>query len=315
MAARRWAARLLLAAAGAGAVAAAATAGGSSSGSSAVAAAYGEAQVYVTGGPGTATSRVTAAYPAPAPGALTAAVGSVLHVVFAVTNAATGAGLTPHQAFVRLTHAESGVVTHFVAPPAPTLRAGAAGVHGWSVDLSDRKALAGAAAMGVYAVDIVVGDAGISNPVVWRVTNALTLQPAAAPVKPAPPLYTTPLLHESDTTLTPLRKIAHAFRTPEKRPPAVVSLAAAAAIVACLLAFVVAAFRVPGFGISVPPGAALWAGAFFLCFAAYIALFAAFWLSVNMFTTLTYAALLAAPTAFTCHRMLVALQAADAKTA
>lgn len=296
--------------------AAAGGAGGSGSGSGdKVTAAYGEAQVYVTGGSGAPLSRIAAAYPGVSSTPLVASVGSVLNVVFAVSNSANGEGLAPHQAFVRLTHAASGTVTHFVAAPAPQMRAGVAGVHAWSVDLSDRKALAGAAVAGTYAVDVVVGDATVANPVVWRVATGVTLQPAAAAVKPAPPLYTTPLMHESDTTLAPMREIAHSFRMPEVRPPAAVSLVAAGAVVATLAVFVVAAFRLPGFFVSVPAAVAPWALAFFACFAAYIALFAAFWLSVNMFTTLAYAAVLALPTAFTGHRMLVGLQALDAKKA
>lgn len=43
-------------------------------------------------------------------------------------------------------------------------------------------------------------------------------------------LYTKALLHESDTTLKPLKEICHQFRAPEPRPPVVVSLSFAAAV-------------------------------------------------------------------------------------
>lgn len=283
-----------------------------------ITAAYGDAQVFVTGGAKSSSgappiSRALAKYPGGSSTPLTAASGQRLHVSFGVTNSASGEGLAPHQAFVRLTHQVSRVATTFVAQPDDSLQADKAGVHSVTLDLGARKTLHAAATPGVYAIDIIIGDSNIDNPVVWRIADAITLQPAPAAATPTPQLYSTPLLHESDTTLVPLTELHHTFRVPEVRPPAIVSLAATAVIVGGLVVFVRYAFTIPGFRISVPASVLPWAVAFYACFAAILLLFAAFWWYLNMFATLACLSLLIAPTGLCGRQMLLRLEAARSK--
>jgi oligosaccharyltransferase complex subunit delta (ribophorin II) len=252
-----------------------------------------------------------AAYPKESAGNVVAKDGQYLHVLFDVTASTTKDALKPHQAFVRLTNQKTGAATLFVAQPDDSAIADRKGVHRFSVDMSDRNSLFGAAEAGDYDVHIVVGDASIPNPVDWKV-GSVNLQPRAAPVKAAPPLYTTPLLHESDITLAPLREIAHVFRAPESRPPAVISLAFAGAIVAALALWVLSALRLD-MSFRVPLTASVWALGFHGCFGLILALFAAYWFGLTMFTTLGYLSVLAIPTMMFGRQLLVSLQAAESQ--
>jgi len=283
---------------------------------SAATAVYGDAQIVVSGGAGAGgvVSRLKATHPRPATGTGAAAAGQFVTVTFDVSSKGDGAALAPHQAFVRFTSESTGAVTHFVA--APDAAADKPGTHKLKLDLSDRKGLAGLAEGGKYAVDLVIADADIDNPTQWRIASSLELTPAAAPAKPAPILYTQPLLHESDTALAPLKEIQHQFRAPERRPPAVVSYAASAAIVAAAgvwLVYVLTSVR--GVALSLPLSALPAAMVFYPLLAAILGLFALYWLQLTMFTTLAYLAPLAAAAAFFGRQTLVAVAAAADKRA
>lgn len=297
--------------------AAAAIAVSAAAASAAVTAAYGEAQLIATtkGAGAKPPIRQTATYPnAASGGVLDATAAQQLTLLFSVADAATGAALAPHQAFVRFmpaAAAATGAATYFVATP--DTAGSAAGAHRFSIDLSDRKALATLTEPGTYNVEIIVGDANIANPVQWQV-GTVKIAPAQPPAKSPPPLYTTPLLHESDTTLKPLREIAHTFRAPEKRPPTVISIAAAGLVVLAVVVWIGHVLSIPGLKLALPLAASIWALAFFGGVAAILALFAAYWLRLTMFTTLGYLALLALPTAFAGRQLLVAVQAAAADT-
>lgn len=239
------------------AAAAAAAGAGAGAAAAAVTAVYGEAQAIATA-PGKAAAakapiRRQATYPGPASGGvLDATATQHLTVTFAVTNAADGAPLAPHQAFVRFVPAAAdgaGQITHFVA--APDSASSIAGAHRFSLDLNDRKALATLTEAGEYHVDLVIGDTAIANPVEWRV-GTVKISPAQPPAKSPPPLYTTPLLYESDTTLKPLREIAHTFRAPEKRPPAVISMGAGGLVVLAVVVWVTHVLSIPGLKLMLP---------------------------------------------------------------
>lgn len=60
------------------------------------------------------------------------------------------------------------------------------------------------------------------------------------PPKPKPtfPLYTRPLLHESDISLVPMPVIEHQFRVPEKRPTPIIPAFFTLLIAACLAGFI-----------------------------------------------------------------------------
>jgi oligosaccharyltransferase complex subunit delta (ribophorin II) len=273
-------------------------------------ASYGEAQLVVIGnskgvvGP---VARLKATFPNTATTPLAAVAGQYLQLTFSITDAISGSALSPHQVFVRLTNKATRVQTNFVASMDGAPRGDDVGIHSLKLDLNDYKSLHAAGEAGDYSVTIVVGDPAISNPIVWT-CGELHWQPATPPAGPTPILYSQPLLHESDTTLLPLKEIRHVFKEPENRPPPLVSVSASVIIVLGLVVYVVQAVRIPGFSITIVPPAVVWASGFYTFFAAIMAVFVAYWFAMNMFTALTYVSALAVPTALLGHKMLRALQ-------
>lgn len=279
-----------------------------------VTAKYGDAQILVSGGGAASPSKQTATFPksASSSGSLTAKAGQFLYVTFSVTDAGDGAALKPHQTFVRLTNAKTGVSSFFVAKPDAS--SNEVGRFKIELPVSDRKALRDATEPGDYDVFVIVGDAALTNPVEWKV-GTVNLQPPAAPAKPSVPLYTQPLLHDSDTTLVPLKEISHIFRNPERRPHAIVSLVAAGLIVAVVVGWIGYALSIPGARVSIPLASFIWAVGFHGSLAAVFVLFGLYWLRLTMFTTLGWLAILAVPLTVFGRQLLVSLQKRDARAA
>lgn len=276
-----------------------------------MAAKYGEAQLLVTVGAkagGSYLYRASAEYPKVATGSVVAKDGQHFHVLFDVT-APAGEGFNPHQAFIRLTNKATGKTSIFVAHPDSTTNADRKGLHKFSVDLSDRKALYEAADGGDFTVDVLIGDSSISNPVVWSV-GSVSLQPRAPVQTPTPPLYSTPLLLDSDNTLVPLKEISHIFRQPDSRPPAVVSLVFTGIVLFVFAIWLLSTLRL-GLSFRIPLASFPWAVGFFASFGAILALFILYWYNLTMFTTLGYLTILSVPTVLFGRQLLVSLQAED----
>lgn len=85
-----------------------------------------------------------------------------------------------HQAFVRLTHADSQQEIFFVAEPEMT------NVYKFDLDLAS-KAKDFHFLSGSYAMDVIIGDSVIENPTVWKLADLqLTFSGAAATTQPKP---------------------------------------------------------------------------------------------------------------------------------
>ena len=197
-----------------------------------------------------------------------------LHVSFAVST--REAPFDPHQSFVVLTARATGKRTTFVAKPTIGV------AHQYAVDLdAAREGL-----NGTFDVEVLVGDAALSNPWRWHATEGVELLGCSAslPPAPVPPLYSTPLLFESDTTLEPLRELQHAFRAPDAPRPLLLSAASTAVLVA-LFSTWAAATVTGGMGWVRGP-ATLWAARFHVLFGALLCCIAAHWLGAMTFLSL-----------------------------
>lgn len=173
---------------------------------------------------------VRAEYPSSAREVLSAdgALRDWLHVTFSVTSATTRAPMRPQQAFVRLTHRESGAFDLFVAEPDDD------GTHTMSLDVGDAKAMRRLKGVpGDYDVTLLVGGDIVDNTMEWRCATVHVVPPAGPSAAPQqhkdPPLYSVPLLHESDSATSALPELlGEAQREHAAAPGGVAALFAAA---------------------------------------------------------------------------------------
>jgi hypothetical protein len=186
---------------------------------------------------GSAAAPAEAKYPHTAKSVLSASSESTIH--FVVTMDSSEAKFQPHQFFVRISPTFSRPVGPTGWAPASSLTLvaspDAAVQNQWraSLSMSDRAALSGIVG-GHYSVELVVGDSALAKPLRWKFAE-VELYPPPPPVPKEEILYTKPLLHESDIAMAPLKEIVHQFRPDDRRPPVVVSLAFAGAIVAVVI--------------------------------------------------------------------------------
>lgn len=216
-----------------------------------------------------------------------------------------GSPAPAQQAFLRFTQLGAGA-----ANPVETLyaakRTERAGGDGWDysagVVLADEMA-AFAYASGDYELSLLVGDVSLARPLELPLGRAQL----AFPPKPKEhfPLYTRPLLWDSDNALAPLPEIHHQFRQPERRPNPVVPAAFTALVLAALAFFALYLPRVganlEAFPATGSAGSA-WAAAFMACLAGFVLLFAAYWLKLKAVDTLRYLLGLALATLFVGHQ-------------
>uniref|UniRef100_A0A1Q3FDP3 Dolichyl-diphosphooligosaccharide--protein glycosyltransferase subunit 2 n=1 Tax=Culex tarsalis TaxID=7177 RepID=A0A1Q3FDP3_CULTA len=189
-----------------------------------------------------------------------------------------------HQAFVLLRNKATAQEIIFVA------EADSSKAYKFEMDVGARSADFGYKS-GLYSVELIVGDALISNSFKWLVADVN--------IK-----FGTDSLKESDNPQTrkPRPEIIHQFRVPEKRPPRLVSdLFTGLCIAPLALLFILWAklrTNVSNFPFS------LSAVGFHLGLGAILALFGVFWLKLNMFETLRLLIPLALLTFFCGNRLL-----------
>ncbi|CAM9132124.1 unnamed protein product [Phaeothamnion confervicola] len=209
-----------------------------------------------------------------------AASGEYVHVCFALTTA--HGSFNPHQSFVRFAHAETGLDVYFVAS---TRGAGGGGQRCAAVNLA-REMGTFLQRSGAYKVSVLVGDPAIDPPVRADL-GRIELRFPPAPV-PQWPLYTKPLLYESDTTLEALPEKHHTFRRPESRPPAAVSGLFTLVVLAPLAVFAAALGWLGGNLRRLPSGAGFaYCMSYQACIGAVLGLFIWYWISLTMIETLT----------------------------
>lgn len=189
-----------------------------------------------------------------------------------------------HQAFVLLRNKATAQEIIFVA------EADSSKAYKFEMDVGARSADFGYKS-GLYSVELIVGDALISNSFKWLVADVNIKFGADSP-------------KESDNPQTrkPRPEIVHQFRVPEKRPPRLVSdLFTGLCIAPLALLFILWAklrTNVSNFPFS------LSAVGFHLGLGAILALFGVFWLKLNMFETLRLLIPLALLTFFCGNRLL-----------
>jgi len=202
---------------------------------------------------------------------------------FNVLDIATQKAMLVHQAFVKLTHIESGAEIIYVAEAADT------NLYMFDLDLGqaiqDFNSKSGA-----YSVSVILGDAVITNPTSWHAANIDINFPDSESVKEAG-------LYEAKP------EIRHVFREPEPRPSAVVSNAFTLLCLSPIL-IVLALWAKLGVNISNFP-ISLSAVGFHLGLASIFMLYTYFWLQLNMFQTVKYLTVLGLVT-FLCGNSLLA---------
>ncbi|WIA23212.1 hypothetical protein OEZ86_010100 [Tetradesmus obliquus] len=168
---------------------------------------------------------------------------------------------------------------------------------------------------GELALSLLLGDPAAPLGVSGSIGSLLLPEAATGSAAPKPKLLTAG--HQPVNNFKP--NIAHIFRTPDKRAPAVVSLAFTGLALAplALLVLYLGALGVNFAGF--PSGTAgLWALLFHGGIAALLGLYALFWLRLDLASTLPAALGLGAFTALTGYKALSALsaqRAAEAKVA
>ncbi|XP_035210343.1 dolichyl-diphosphooligosaccharide--protein glycosyltransferase subunit 2-like [Stegodyphus dumicola] len=192
--------------------------------------------------------------------------------------------LLAHQTFVQFVNRERGQEVVFVAEPDTS------NVYRFDLDIFT-KAKEFMYASGVYDVFLIVGDAVLKNPFMWKMGHvSLTFPPNPVSTKP------------SENPYEPKPEIKHLFREKEKRPsPLVSNTFSVLCLVPLLLLFILwikLGANLSNFPLSVYPIA------FHLGLLAIFGLFICFWLHMNMFTTLKYLLGLGLFTFLSGHRLL-----------
>lgn len=199
---------------------------------------------------------------------------------------ATKKPMLVHQAFVRFENKATNEEIIFVAEPDSSK------TYRFDLDLSVR-GVDFAHRSGSYDVELIVGDASISNSFRWPLAEiALNFAQEAKP--------------KGECTLRkPKTEIKHMFREPDKRPPVVVSTFFTA-ICAVPLVLLVGIWMKLKVSISIPFSA--WF--FHLGLGAILLLFYVFWVRLNMFETIRYLLPLALFTFIAGNKLLRKIAAA-----
>ncbi|KAI8473224.1 MAG: Oligosaccharyltransferase subunit Ribophorin II-domain-containing protein [Monoraphidium minutum] len=161
---------------------------------------------------------------------------------------------------------------------------------------------------GKYAVTLLLGDPAAPKGVRWELGSATLAMSSEGGA--ASPAYKSALVQPMTNVLP---NIAHIFRSPEKRPPAVVSLAFAGLAFAPLALLVLYLAATGGLALPNFPagGGGLWALLFHGGIAALLGLYWLFWTRLNLAQTLPAALGVGAFTAAAGYKALSAL--ADAR--
>jgi len=201
-----------------------------------------------------------------------------IHVTFDLTPE----NFIPHQAFVRFTHLDTNLDTFFVAKPSGSGGGGFTATINLSEELPTFLYRAGE-----YEVSLLIGDVALVVPVEFAM-GTITLD-FPAKTKPTYPLYTRPLLHDSDNALGPMPEIHHQFRSPAPRPPIIVSTAFIILVLAPLVIFILG-LPVVGANTKGLPGGfgVVWTLGLFASLLGFLILLSSYWFTLTMFTTLRY---------------------------
>lgn len=234
---------------------------------------------------GTKTTRVD--YPSKAKTSFTADSHINFAMSFQLVDINTGVELTPHQTFVRLHNQKTGQEVVFVAEPDDKNL----NVYKFELDTTKQKSEFDSIS-GTYSLYLIVGDATLENPILWNVADVILKfvdEEAPATI-------------QSKTLYVPKPEIQHLFRTPEKKPPTVVSNTFTALILSPFLLLLILWFKLGAniSNFSFSPSTIL----FHAGHAAMLGLMYVYWTHLNMFQTLKYLAIIGGVTFLAGNRML-----------
>jgi len=146
---------------------------------------------------------------------------------------------------------------------------------------------------GEYVIELVIGDAFITNSIHWKIGSLSLKTKSAQPER------------VSEDPFAPKPEIVHHFRRAEKRPPKAISSAFTLAVLSPFLFLFIGWIRVGANLRNFPGGSGfIWAIGFQGCLAALIFLFFLYWTALNMMQTLFYMGALSIPTVFFAQRNL-----------
>ncbi|KAK6168009.1 hypothetical protein SNE40_021919 [Patella caerulea] len=226
-------------------------------------------------------------YPKPAASTLEADFHQKIIMKFKLVEKNTAQPVGAHQTFVRLTNQDTKQEIIFVS------EADSSNVNKFELDVGSRGKDFGFRS-GKYNVELIIGDPVIENPISWTLaTLSLRFPEGSATTK------------ESTNQYAAKPEIKHKFNVPEKRPPAVVSLAFSALVLVPVLILFILWIKI-GVNVSNFPFS-LSAVGFHVCLAAIFGLYYCYWTNLDMFQTLRYLGILAIPTFLFGNRLLSSL--------
>ncbi|XP_071515483.1 dolichyl-diphosphooligosaccharide--protein glycosyltransferase subunit 2 isoform X2 [Panulirus ornatus] len=203
---------------------------------------------------------------------------------FVVRDTASGRPTEVHQAFVKITHIDSKREIIFVAETDSN------DVYKFDIDVSNSMKEFGGVS-GVYSVELIIGDASISNPTLWHIGD-LSLTFPESTVATAAPDYTYKVRPE----------IHHLFRSPDPRPSSVMSTTFT---ILCVLPLILLLIMWAKLGVNLSSfPLTLTAIVFHVGLGGILGLFCFFWLQLDMFSTLRYLFMVGVVTFFCGNSML-----------
>ena len=207
---------------------------------------------------------------------------------FSLLDKDTNEAFKVHQAFVKLADKQGREII-FLAE-----KNDKAGNYKFELDVNARAGDFGSR-NGQYAMELIVGDACISNPIVWTIGNLnLKFNDGSKTDQDAKKSY-----KETD----PKPEILHMFRQPESRPPTVVSNTFTI-LCLCPIAIMFIFWAKLGVNVSDFPFS-LTAVGFHLGLGTIFGLYYYFWVQLNMFTTMKYLMMVGVVTFLCGNSMLV----------
>lgn len=189
---------------------------------------------------------------------------------FAVKDTATKQPIKVHQAFVQFTNQVTKKEVTLIAEPGTNSL--------YRLDLPVATSASNFAhSSGTYDINLLIGDASITNPLIWKIGSIKLTFPRVEVTGKSVPSW-------MKMTYDPLPVINHIFRQPEKRPPAIVSDAftvlAGVPFLLLIGLWIKLGVNLSNFSFS------LSSLGFHTGLTLIFAIFAFFWTSMNMFTTL-----------------------------
>ncbi|XP_071041016.1 dolichyl-diphosphooligosaccharide--protein glycosyltransferase subunit 2 isoform X1 [Parasteatoda tepidariorum] len=207
---------------------------------------------------------------------------------FALKDKNAKTALVAHQAFVQFTNQETGQEVVFVTEP------DSSSIYRFDLDVSV-KGKDFLYSSGVYDINLIVGDAVLKNPFVWKMAKVTFSFPGTPPMK------------SPENPYQPKPEIRHMFREKEKIPSSLVSNTFSVLCVAPLLLLLILWIKL-GANLSNFP-CSIYAAGFHTGLLAIFCLFACFWMHLNMFCTLKYLLGIGLFTFVSGHKLLSKLAA------